>query len=348
MRGARRDIDDLEDDEFSVGREQGIVWVNSRMKRFERAAGRLREQLGERRSWSFASQADAERHAMLRTVVEVSELFGDDFDSSLSAIEQRSMRARTLRKRSLEDHASEWGSAVAAIADRSRPPLYAGLVIRPQQGLVPLGPDPRSGLWESTYLESGEIADRRADGSLELRAETGIVLVLIPAGVLNRPHVELHPFFLSKYEVTQGQWARVTGEAPSNFSIGSDWKPDECPTGSVTWLHPVEQVTWLDCQRVLNRWGLEFPTEAQWEFAYRAGTTTRYYTGDDLASINGKFNAYQRRIPSCSTTAGKSLRRSGLSRPILGGCTRLPATSSSTPAIRTGSGARPSCPAETA
>ena len=74
-------------------------------------------------------------------------------------------------------------------------------------------------------------------------------------------------------EVTQGQWKTVMGENPSNFyDCGND-----CP---------VENVSWEDAQifiNVLNQTGTgtyRLPTEAEWEYACRAGTTTRYYTGD--------------------------------------------------------------------
>ncbi len=82
-------------------------------------------------------------------------------------------------------------------------------------------------------------------------------------------------FYLGKYEVTQAQWEAVMGSNPSYF----DGKPN----------NPVEDVSWNDCQDFidnLNDMGLisgEFrlPTEAEWEYACRAGTTTRFYWGDD-------------------------------------------------------------------
>ena len=83
-------------------------------------------------------------------------------------------------------------------------------------------------------------------------------------------------FWLGTYEVTQAQWQSVMGSSPSDFSGAS---------------RPVEKVSWDDVQGFLTRLnrgiGLfraeyRLPTEAEWEYAYRAGTTTRFYWGDDL------------------------------------------------------------------
>lgn len=84
------------------------------------------------------------------------------------------------------------------------------------------------------------------------------------------------PFYLGKYEVTQAQWRRITGGNPSRF------KGD---------AHPVEGVSWEDCRRFLATLGsatgrsFALPTEAQWEYACRAGTTTEYSFGDDEAGL---------------------------------------------------------------
>ena len=81
-------------------------------------------------------------------------------------------------------------------------------------------------------------------------------------------------FFLGKFEVTQAQWEAVMGDNPSSLA----GKPN----------HPVENVSWNDCQSFvgkLNALGVgtfRLPTEAEWEYACRAGTETRFYWGDDL------------------------------------------------------------------
>jgi formylglycine-generating enzyme required for sulfatase activity len=89
------------------------------------------------------------------------------------------------------------------------------------------------------------------------------------------------PFHLGKYEVTQEQWQAVMSNAPSIH------KGPRFP-GSAK--YPVENVSWNYCQRFLARLnqkasGYEFrlPTEAEWEYACRAGTTNEFSFGDHNA-----------------------------------------------------------------
>jgi len=88
------------------------------------------------------------------------------------------------------------------------------------------------------------------------------------------------PFYLGKCEVTQAQWQAVMGSNPSRF----EGNP----------ALPVEQVSWDDVQRFLAKLNEDtsaeemefaFPTEAQWEFACRAGTTTFWHSGESEAAL---------------------------------------------------------------
>jgi formylglycine-generating enzyme required for sulfatase activity len=83
-------------------------------------------------------------------------------------------------------------------------------------------------------------------------------------------------FWLGVYPVTQAEWQAVMKNNPSHF------KGDN---------RPVEQVSWVDCQEfcaaLSKREGKTYrlPTEAEWEYACRAGTTTAYCFGDDPAKL---------------------------------------------------------------
>jgi formylglycine-generating enzyme required for sulfatase activity len=96
-------------------------------------------------------------------------------------------------------------------------------------------------------------------------------------------------FYLGKYEVTQAQWQRVMGNNPS-WSKGADR-----PVEGVSWNDAVEFCKKLtELERKAGRvppawWAYQLPTEAQWEYACRAGTTTAYSWGDSISSSNANY-----------------------------------------------------------
>ena len=109
------------------------------------------------------------------------------------------------------------------------------------------------------------------------------------------------PFYLGKYLVTQEQWGAVMGNNPSYFK-----GPKK----------PVEQVSWDDCQQFLRKLNaisvagegrFQLPTEAQWEYACRAGSTTRYCFGDEESRL-GEFAWY-------NVNSGEQTHRVGEKKP---------------------------------
>jgi formylglycine-generating enzyme required for sulfatase activity len=81
-------------------------------------------------------------------------------------------------------------------------------------------------------------------------------------------------YYLQTTEVTQGQWKAVMGSNPSNFSSCGD----NCPVEQVSWEDAQEFIEKLNLHETANRYQL--PTEAQWEYAARAGSTTALANGN--------------------------------------------------------------------
>ena len=96
--------------------------------------------------------------------------------------------------------------------------------------------------------------------------------------------VTVQPFYLGKYPITQEQYQAVMGNNPAYFKGAK---------------RPVEQVNWNDtvefCQKLSQKTGKTYrlPSEAEWEYACRAGTSTPFYFGDtitpDLVNYNGNY-----------------------------------------------------------
>jgi formylglycine-generating enzyme required for sulfatase activity len=101
--------------------------------------------------------------------------------------------------------------------------------------------------------------------------------------------VELAPFFLAKHELTQGQWRRFTGANPSKHLAGTQVAGRPLDERS-----PVEQVSWTVAVEQLARLGWQLPTEAQWEYAARAGVAAPWWTGEEPEGLQGAANLADR------------------------------------------------------
>lgn len=110
-------------------------------------------------------------------------------------------------------------------------------------------------------------------------------------------------YYIMTTEVTQGQWVKIMNSNPSHFK--------DCG------LHcPVESVSWIDVQdfiEKLNKTNKEMkyrlPTEAEWEYAARAGTNTPYSFGNCLSDSNANFNATYPTFLSTKCPLGKYRKR---------------------------------------
>ena len=118
----------------------------------------------------------------------------------------------------------------------------------------------------------------------EFISPSGIRFILVPPGTFSMGSWELsdatphrvaitRPFYIGQYPVTQREWRTVTGHDPSHFT------GDDLPVEMVTWRECREFIGTLNEREGTTRYRL--PTEAEWEYACRAGSTTAYHYGDD-------------------------------------------------------------------
>jgi formylglycine-generating enzyme required for sulfatase activity len=123
---------------------------------------------------------------------------------------------------------------------------------------------------------------------------SGWFLARIPTEMPRHPVRISRPFYLGVYPVTQADYEQVMGVNPSSFS--SNGKHATKVTGQDTSRHPVDSVSWDDAAEFCRRLSAlpkeksagrtyRLPTEAEWEYACRAGSTTKWFCGDDSAGL---------------------------------------------------------------
>lgn len=251
---------------------------------------RLELQQGARLPMEDEGRASWKRQSLAGFVKKLEAFSGPD--GLLADMRRWLHRARLMESETLLKRQEAWDQAVAYVAGH---PPYKGLELPHLAGLIPLGPDPASGLmeflhWPSHALDA-PIPVRDDRGGLALGPGTGVILVLVPPGRLG-DHIEDGPedtdgtevpaFLISKYEMTQAQWIRCTGSNPSALS------PSHPHVQSL--LHPVESVSREDCVQALLPLGLRVPNGIEWEYAARAGTQPPWSTGAHAESLRGAAN----------------------------------------------------------
>ena len=87
-------------------------------------------------------------------------------------------------------------------------------------------------------------------------------------------------FYMQTTEVTHGQWKEIMGNNPSSFKNCGD----DCPVDKVSWNDVQEFIRKLNQKEGINKYRL--PTEAEWEYACRAGSTTRFCFGDSDSRLS--------------------------------------------------------------
>ena len=165
----------------------------------------------------------------------------------------------------------------------------------------------------SSCQQNGESTEDAPAGAI--KTPSGVEMVLIPAGsfvmgspesgeIDESPHkVSVGSFYMDRYEVTQEEYERVMGENPSH------WKKPQNPVEQIRWpnaikycnersrldgLEPAYDLKTGQCNFAAS--GYRLPTEAEWEYAARAGATTEYSFGDDPAEL-GRYGWFKRSCP---------------------------------------------------
>ncbi|MBN1847182.1 MAG: SUMF1/EgtB/PvdO family nonheme iron enzyme, partial [Deltaproteobacteria bacterium] len=285
-------------------------------KQQDQDAARQRQEREEAEFQSRISDLDAKIRAMKDRLGTSAQQSDDSLDAMLAMVKQKEEQQKRLdalqRQREEEEaqrreemarlKAEEMGKRIAALREDIR--KYNEIISSP------FGKDMKEAAWKTLVakhpeagkgVRAGDTEGLLFQGSGGVVNSLGMKFVYIfpgtftmgsPANEKDRDDNELQHqvtltkgFYMQTTEVTQGQWKDVMGNNPSYFKNCGD----DCPLESISWNDAQEFINRLNRKEGAQKYRL--PTEAEWEYACRAGSTTRFYFGDSESDL-GEYAWY--------------------------------------------------------